>query len=201
MISAADRDSSRPSSFASEVAAGRMVIPANKVAPEGRLKPGIGSPPVQRERQHRKHRLLPAGHRWPIEKLHFRRSTMVPTTVMDLSTGKGSQKSAPHSSQPRPCRLAPGDLPMLEELGAKSKKCARSHSSIWSSPRPSRASTPDRSPLRRVIEHLHLTMGASRSVSRGGRSSAKWMIGARQAEPLYTSLTTVRQSCAQYDVT
>ena len=138
----AQREDLAPELVRDEVAAGRMVIPANRVHLAGRLEPmGIGIAATCKINANIGNSAVTSNIDGELEKLH----TAVhfgADTVMDLSTGKDIDASARRSSTPRRCRSARcRSTRCSKSWAATSKTCGRSIFWTWSSTRPSRAST------------------------------------------------------------
>src|SRR6266480_7582259 len=89
MIFVAEREKLEPELIRSEVAAGRMVIPANTVHLKGRLEPmGIGIAARCKVNANIGNSAVTSSLEGEVEKLHFAVHYGA-DTVMDLSTGKG----------------------------------------------------------------------------------------------------------------
>src|SRR5215468_5777732 len=184
MTFVAERENLTPEVIRSEVAAGRMVIPANKVHLKGRLEPmGIGIAARCKVNANIGNSAVTSSLDGELEKLHFAVHYGA-DTVMDLSTGKRIDeiRAAIIAASPVPIGTVP-IYQMLEELGGEIEDMRPQH-------------------FLDMVEHQHLTMGrVTGIVSRGGSLIAKWMMAHRKQNPLYTSFDDLCDIMRQYDVT
>ena len=113
----AQREQLEPELVRSEVARGRMVIPANNVHLAGRLEPmGIGIAAKTKINANIGNSAVTSDLDGELEKLHIA-VHFGSDTVMDLSTGKRHRpRFARRLSPPRPCPSAP----------SPSTRCSRS---------------------------------------------------------------------------
>ncbi len=198
----ATREQLAPELIRDEVAAGRMVIPANKVHLTKNLEPmcigiaskckinaNIGNSAVTSE----------AGEE--LEKLHAA-VHFGADTVMDLSTGAGIDeiRQTLIDASPVPIGTVPvyqvvqnlddfldmkpqDMLDMVEHQAKQGVDYMTLHAGI-------------------LIEHLSLTMNrVTGIVSRGGSLMAQWMMHHRQQNPLYTHFEDLCDIMYEYDVT
>ena len=193
----------QPELIREEVAAGRMVIPANTVHLAGRLEPmcigmaakckvnaNIGNSAVTRDQQ------------GELEKLH----TAVhfgADTVMDLSTGKDIDTIRKMIIDASPVPI--GTVPiyqMLEELGGEIEEMRPQHFLDMVEHQAKQGVDYMTVHCGVMFEHLHMTMDrVTGIVSRGGSLIAKWMMAHRKQNPLYESFDDLCDIMRQYDVT
>ncbi len=198
----AQRERLEPELVRSEVARGRMVIPANKVHLAKRLDPmGIGVAALTKINANIGNSAVTSDIAGELEKLH----TAVhfgADTVMDLSTGRDIDaiRQAIIDASPVPigtvplyqmvqqlddiCDMTPQHfLDMVEHQARQGVDYMTVHAGI-------------------LLEHLHLTTGrVTGIVSRGGSLIAKWMMHHRQQNPLYTHFEDLCDIMHAYDVT
>jgi phosphomethylpyrimidine synthase len=198
----AKRENLEPELIRSEVARGRMVIPANKVHLAKRLEPMcIGIAAKTKINANIGNSAVTSNVDGELEKLH----TAVhfgSDTVMDLSTGRDIDhiRQAIIDASPVPigtvpvyqlvqniddiCDMRPQDfLDMVEHQAQQGVDYMTIHAGV-------------------LLEHLHLTMNrVTGIVSRGGALIAKWMMHHRQQNPLYTHFEDLCDIMHQYDVT
>ncbi len=186
-----------------EVAAGRMVIPANTVHAAGRLEPmGIGVAALCKVNANIGNSAVTGDIDEELEKLH----TAVhygADTVMDLSTGKNIDKirEAIIAASPVPIGTVP-IYQMLEELGGEIEEMRPQHFIDMVEHQAKQGVDYMTMHCGVKLEHLHLTMGrVTGIVSRGGSLIAKWMMAHRQQNPLYTHFDDLCDVMRQYDVT
>ena len=199
----ARREDLSPELIRDEVAAGRMVIPANKVHLEKRLEPmcigvaarckinaNIGNSAVTSDRD------------TELEKLH----TAVhfgADTVMDLSTGRDIDniRQAIIDASPVPIGTVP-IYQMLEELGGEIEEMRPQHFLDMVEHQARQGVDYMTVHCGVLLEHLTLTMNrVTGIVSRGGSLIAKWMMAHRQQNPLYTHFEDLCDIMNAYDVT
>jgi phosphomethylpyrimidine synthase len=198
----ARRENLEPELIRSEVARGRMVIPANKAHLQKRLEPMcIGIASRTKINANIGNSAVTSDIAGELEKLH----TAVhfgADTVMDLSTGRDIDaiRQAIIDASPVPigtvpiyqmvqelddiCDMKPQDfLDMVEHQARQGVDYMTVHAGV-------------------LLEHLHLTMGrVTGIVSRGGSLIAKWMMHHRQQNPLYTHFEDLCDIMHEYDVT
>src|SRR3954471_20828209 len=198
----AKRESLEPELIRSEVARGRMVIPANKVHLTKRLEAMcIGVAARTKINANIGNSAVTSDIDGELEKLH----TAVhfgADTVMDLSTGRDIDtiRQAIIDASPVPigtvplyqmvqqlddiCDMTPQHfLDMVEHQARQGVDYMTIHAGI-------------------LLEHLHLTTGrVTGIVSRGGSLIAEWMMVHRKQNPLYTHFDDLCAIMREYDVT
>jgi phosphomethylpyrimidine synthase len=198
----ARREQLEPELIRGEVAAGRMVIPANKVHLGKKLEPmAIGIASACKINANIGNSAVTSDIQSELEKLH----TAVhfgADTVMDLSTGGNIDaiRQAIIDASPVPIGtvpiyqvtqqlkefldLKPQDmLDMVEHQARQGVDYMTLHAGV-------------------LIEHLSKTMGRITGiVSRGGALLAQWMMAHRQQNPLYTHFDDLCDIMYKYDVT
>lgn len=198
----ARRENLEPEFIRSEVAAGRMVIPANKVHLAKKLEPmAIGIGACCKINANIGNSAVTSDIEGELEKLH----TAVhfgADTVMDLSTGGNIDtiRQAIIDVSPVPIGTVPvyqvaqnikdfndmrpqDMLDMVEHQAKQGVDYMTLHAGV-------------------LIEHLAKTMGRITGiVSRGGSLMAQWMMAHRQQNPLYTHFEDLCDIMYQYDVT
>ncbi len=186
-----------------EVAAGRMVIPANRVHLQGRLEPmAIGIAAACKVNANIGNSAVTSNIDGELEKLH----TAVhfgADTVMDLSTGKNIDgiRSAIIAASPVPIGTVP-IYQMLEELGGEIEEMRPQHFLDMVEHQAKQGVDYMTVHCGVKLEHLHLTMGrVTGIVSRGGSLIAKWMMVHRKQNPLYDHFDDLCDIMRQYDVT
>ena len=198
----ARRENLTPEIIRTEVASGRMVIPANKVHLTKNLEPrciGIGS--TCKINANIGNSAVTSDIQGELDKLH----TAVhfgADTVMDLSTGGNIDtiRQAIIDASPVPIGTVPiyqvvqnlhefldmkpqHMLDMVEHQAKQGVDYMTLHAGV-------------------LIEHLALTMGRITGiVSRGGSLMAQWMMHHRLQNPLYTHFEDLCDIMYQYDVT
>jgi phosphomethylpyrimidine synthase len=199
----AKRESLDAELIRSEVAAGRMVIPANIIHTAGRLEPmGIGIAAKCKVNANIGNSAVTGGIEEELEKLH----TAVhygADTVMDLSTGKNIDpiREAIIAASPVPIGTVP-IYQMLEELGGEIEEMRPQHFLDMVEHQAKQGVDYMTVHCGVKLEHLHLTMGrVTGIVSRGGSLIAKWMMAHRKQNPLYTNFDDLCDIMRQYDVT
>jgi phosphomethylpyrimidine synthase len=187
----------------SEVARGRMVIPANKVHLQGRLEPMcIGVAAACKINANIGNSAVTSNVDEELEKLH----TAVhfgADTVMDLSTGKDIDRirQAIIAASPVPIGTVP-IYQMLEELGGNIEDMTPQHFLDMVEHQAKQGVDYMTVHCGVLLEHLHLTMNrVTGIVSRGGSLIAKWMMAHRQQNPLYTHFDDICDIMHEYDVT
>lgn len=198
----ARRETLTPEFIRDEVAAGRMVIPANKVHLKKKLEPmciGIGS--SCKINANIGNSAVTSDIQGELEKLH----TAVhfgADTVMDLSTGGqiDTIRQAIIDASPVPIGTVPvyqvqqnlhdfldmkpqHMLDMVEHQAQQGVDYMTLHAGV-------------------LLEHLGLTLGRITGiVSRGGSLMAEWMVKHRLQNPLYTHFEDLCDIMYEYDVT
>ena len=186
-----------------EVAAGHLVIPANKVHLAGRLQPmGIGVAVRCKINANIGNSAVTGNEAIELEKLH----TAVhfgADTVMDLSTGKDIDRIRQLIIDNSPVPI--GTVPiyqMLEELGGDIEDMKPQHFLDMVEHQAKQGVDYMTVHCGVLLEHLHLTtQRVTGIVSRGGSLIAKWMMAHRQQNPLYTHFDDLCAIMREYDVT
>jgi phosphomethylpyrimidine synthase len=199
----ARRELIEPEFVRSEVAAGRMVIPANKVHLTGRLEPmGIGIASACKVNANIGNSAVTSSLEGELEKLH----TAVhygADTVMDLSTGRDIDNIREQLIAASPVPI--GTVPiyqMLEELGGEIEDMQPQHFLDMVEHQAKQGVDYMTVHCGVMLEHLHLTTNRITGiVSRGGSLIAKWMMAHRKPNPLYTSFDDLCEIMREYDVT
>ena len=186
-----------------EVAAGRMVIPANTVHLKKRLEPMcIGIASKCKINANIGNSAVTSNIDEELEKLH----TSVhfgADTVMDLSTGKdiNSIRSAIIDASPVPIGTVP-IYQMLEELGGNIEDMRPQHFLDMVEHQAKQGVDYMTIHCGVMMEHLHLTtQRVTGIVSRGGSLIAKWMMTHRKQNPLYEHFDDLCDIMREYDVT
>ncbi len=199
----AERESLAPELIRGEVAAGRMVIPANKVHLSKRLEPMcIGMAAKCKINANIGNSAVTSDIQGELEKLH----TSVhygADTVMDLSTGKDIDniRAAIIDTSPVPIGTVP-IYQMLEELGGNIEDMRAQHFLDMVEHQAKQGVDYMTVHCGILMEHLHLTtQRVTGIVSRGGSLIAKWMMVHRKQNPLYDCFDDLCDIMRQYDVT
>lgn len=199
----AKREQLTPELIRDEVAAGRMVIPANTVHLTKKLEPMcIGIASKCKINANIGNSAVTSDVAGELEKLH----TSVhhgADTVMDLSTGKDidniRQQIIDASTVPI------GTVPiyqMLEELGGNIEDMKAQHFLDMVEHQAKQGVDYMTVHAGVLHEHLHLTTKrVTGIVSRGGSLIAKWMMVHRKQNPLYEAFDDLCDIMRQYDVT
>ncbi|MFO1019982.1 MAG: phosphomethylpyrimidine synthase ThiC [Planctomycetales bacterium] len=198
----ARRESLEPEFIRAEVAAGRMVIPANKVHLQKRLEPmGIGIGAKCKINANIGNSAVTSDIEGELEKLHAA-VHFGADTVMDLSTGGNIDeiRQVIIDASPVPIGtvpvyqvvqnlkdfndMTPQDmLDMVEHQAKQGVDYMTLHAGV-------------------LREHLPLTLKRITGiVSRGGSLMAQWMMAHKQQNPLYTHFEDLCDIMYQYDVT
>ncbi len=199
----AQREGLSPELIRDEVAAGRMVIPANVEHLKAQLEPmcigiaatckinaNIGNSAVTSDLEGETEKLA--------EAVEYGADT-----VMDLSTGKNIDEI-------REAIIAESTVPigtvpiyqMLEELGGEIEEMKPQHFLDMVEHQARQGVDYMTVHCAVLLEHLHLTMDrVTGIVSRGGSLLAKWMMAHRKQNPLYTHFADLCDIMRQYDVT
>src|SRR3954463_1244501 len=199
----AQREDCSPEIIRQEVAAGRMVIPANKVHVAGRLEPmAIGIAAKCKINANIGNSAVTSNVEEELDKLH----TSVhygADTVMDLSTGKDIDRIRAAIIEKSPVPI--GTVPiyqMLEELGGNIEDMKAQHFLDMVEHQAKQGVDYMTVHCGVLLEHLHLTTGrVTGIVSRGGSLIAKWMMVHRKQNPLYTHFDDLCDIMREYDVT
>jgi phosphomethylpyrimidine synthase len=199
----AKREDLAPELIRDEVAAGRMVIPANKVHVAGRLEPmGIGIAAKCKINANIGNSAVTSNVQEELDKLHMA-VHFGADTVMDLSTGKDIDhiRAAIIEASPVPIGTVP-IYQMLEELGGNIEEMKPQHFLDMVEHQAKQGVDYMTVHCGVMLEHLSLTMGrVTGIVSRGGSLIAKWMMTHRKQNPLYTHFDDLCDIMRQYDVT
>jgi len=199
----AKRESLPVETIREEVAAGRMVIPANTVHVAGRLEPmAIGIAAKCKINANIGNSAVTSDEGEELEKLH----TAVhygADTVMDLSTGSNIDEIRKKIIAASPVPI--GTVPiyqMLEELGGEIEEMKAQHFIDMVEHQAKQGVDYMTVHAGVLLEHLHLSMNrVTGIVSRGGSLIAKWMMAHRKQNPLYTHFEDLCDVMKQYDVT
>ena len=186
-----------------EIAAGRMVIPANKAHLEKRLEPMcIGIASKCKINANIGNSAVTGNIDEELEKLHLA-VHHGSDTVMDLSTGKDIDdiRAAIIDVSPVPIGTVP-IYQMLEELGGNIEDMRPQHFLDMVEHQARQGVDYMTIHCGVLMEHLHLTtQRVTGIVSRGGSLIAKWMIMHRKQNPLYECFDDLCDIMRQYDVT
>lgn len=199
----AEREQLPVETIREEVAAGRMVIPANKVHVAGRLEPMcIGIAAKCKINANIGNSAVTSNVDEELEKLH----TAVhfgADTVMDLSTGKDIDNIRHQIIGKSPVPI--GTVPiyqMLEELGGNIEDMNAQHFLDMVEHQAKQGVDYMTVHCGIKLEHLHLTTErVTGIVSRGGSLIAKWMMAHRKQNPLYEAFDDLCEIMKTYDVT
>ena len=186
-----------------EVAAGRMVIPANKAHLAGRLEPMcIGVASRCKINANIGNSAVTSDLDGELEKLH-EAVHFGADTVMDLSTGKdidGIRKAIIQAS-PVPIGTVP-IYQMLEELGGEIEDMRPQHFLDMVEHQAKQGVDYMTIHCGVLLEHLALTtQRITGIVSRGGSLIAKWMMAHRKQNPLYDHFDDLCAILREHDVT
>jgi|TARA_B100000676_G_scaffold87630_2_gene87503 phosphomethylpyrimidine synthase len=199
----ANREQLTPEFIRDEVAAGRMVIPANTEHLKGALEPmGIGIAAKCKINANIGNSAVTSDIDGELEKLH----TAVhfgADTVMDLSTGKDidSIRKKIIDNSPVPIGTVP-IYQMLEELGGNIEDMRAQHFLDMVEHQAQQGVDYMTVHCGLLLEHLHLTtQRVTGIVSRGGSLIAKWMMSHRKQNPLYEAFDDLCDIMRAYDVT
>jgi phosphomethylpyrimidine synthase len=199
----ASREGLEPELVRSEVARGRMVIPANNVHLKKRLEPmGIGVAAKTKINANIGNSAVTSNVDEELEKLHMA-VHFGADTVMDLSTGRDIDRirQAIIDASTVPIGTVP-IYQMLEELGGNIEDMKPQHFLDMVEHQAKQGVDYMTVHCGVMLEHLHLTMGrVTGIVSRGGSLIAKWMMTHRQQNPLYTHFDDLCDIMREYDVT
>ena len=199
----AERESLSPELIREEVAAGRMVIPANRVHLDQQLEPMcIGIAASCKINANIGNSAVTSDLETELDKLH----TAVhfgSDTVMDLSTGSDIDQIRSDIIKASPVPI--GTVPiyqMLEELGGEIESMRAQHFLDMVEHQAQQGVDYMTIHCGVLMEHLHLTtQRVTGIVSRGGSLIAKWMMTHRQQNPLYEHFDDLCDIMREYDVT
>ena len=199
----AKRENLTPEKIREEMAAGRMVIPANTVHLAGNLEPMcIGIAAGCKVNANIGNSAVTSDEEGELEKLH----TAIhfgADTVMDLSTGKDIDQIRMSIIDKSPVPI--GTVPiyqMLEELGGEIEEMRPQHFLDMVEHQAKQGVDFMTIHCALKYEHLHLTMDRITGiVSRGGSLIAKWMMSHRKQNPLFDAFDDLCDIMRQYDVT
>ena len=199
----AKREQLTPELIRDEVAAGRMVIPANTVHLTGKLEPMcIGIASKTKINANIGNSAVTSDVATELEKLQ----TSVhhgADTVMDLSTGKDIDNIRRQIIDASTVPI--GTVPiyqMLEELGGNIEDMRAQHFLDMVEHQAKQGVDYMTVHCGVLLEHLHMTTKrVTGIVSRGGSLIAKWMMVHRKQNPLYESFDDLCDIMKQYDVT
>ena len=199
----AEREQLPVETILAEVAAGRMVIPANKVHLQGRLEPmAIGIAAKCKINANIGNSAVTSNVGEEVDKLHMAVHHGA-DTVMDLSTGKDIDNIRRRIIEASPVPI--GTVPiyqMLEELGGNIEDMRPQHFLDMIEHQAKQGVDYMTVHCGVMLEHLHLTTKrVTGIVSRGGSLIAKWMMVHRKQNPLYESFDDLCAIMRQYDVT
>jgi phosphomethylpyrimidine synthase len=199
----ADREELDLDCIRTEVATGRMVIPANIVHLQKQLEPmGIGIAAKCKINANIGNSAVTSDQDGELEKLHEAVHHGA-DTCMDLSTGKGidSIRQAIIEASPVPIGTVP-IYQMLEELDGEIEDMQPHHFLEMVEHQAKQGVDYMTIHCGTLLEHLHLTtQRVTGIVSRGGSLIAKWMMAHRKQNPLYTHFDELCEVMRQYDVT
>ena len=186
-----------------EIAAGRMVIPANIVHAAGRLEPmAIGIASKCKINANIGNSAVTSNVGEELDKLHMAVHHGA-DTVMDLSTGKDIDNIRKEIIDVSPVPI--GTVPiyqMLEELGGNIEDMRAQHFLDMVEHQAKQGVDYMTIHCGVLMEHLHLTtQRVTGIVSRGGSLIAKWMMVHRKQNPLYEAFDDLCDIMRQYDVT
>ena len=199
----AKRERLDPETIRVEMAAGRMVIPANKLHLAERLEPmAIGIASKCKVNANIGNSAVTSDIEGELEKLHMAVHHGA-DTVMDLSTGKDIDaiRKAIIAASPVPIGTVPM-YQMLEELGGDIEDMKKQD--FLDMVEHQAKQGVDYMTIHCAIMLEHLTYTTNRVtgiVSRGGSLVAKWMMVHRKQNPLYEAFDDLCDIMRQYDVT
>jgi phosphomethylpyrimidine synthase len=199
----ARREQLEPELVRSEVARGRMVIPANRIHLQKGLEPmGIGVAARCKINANIGNSAVTSNVEEELDKLHLA-VHFGSDTVMDLSTGKDIDpiRQAIIDHSPVPIGTVP-IYQMLEELGGEIEEMRPQHFLDMVERQARQGVDYMTIHCGVMLEHLHLTMNrVTGIVSRGGSLIAKWMMAHRRPNPLYEHFDDLCDIMRGYDVT
>jgi len=200
---AAGRENLTAEKVREEVAAGRMVIPANRVHAAGRLEPiCIGVAATCKINANIGNSAVTSDGNEELDKLHtaIRYGS---DTVMDLSTGEDIDRirQAIIDASPVPVGTVP-IYQMLEELGGNIEDMKPQH--FMDMVEHQAKQGVDYMTVHCGVLREHLPLTANRLpgiVSRGGALIAKWILAHKKENPLYEHFDDLCAIMREYDVT
>jgi phosphomethylpyrimidine synthase len=203
MVRVAEREDLTPETIREEVAAGRMVIPANKEHLAARLDPiGIGVAARCKINANIGNSTVTSDIEGELDKLraavHYGADT-----VMDLSTGENIDeiRRAIVENSTVPIGTVP-IYQMLVELGGAIEEMRPQHFLDMVEHQAKQGVDYMTVHCGVLLEHLPLTLNrVTGIVSRGGSLIARWMMAHRQQNPLYTHFEDLCAIMRAYDVT
>lgn len=203
MQAVAKRENLSAELIAAEVAAGRMVIPANTVHLAAQLEPmAIGIAARCKINANIGNSAVTSDCEGELAKLH-EAVHYGSDTCMDLSTGKDIDtiRKAIIAASPVPIGTVP-IYQMLEELGGEIEEMRPQHFLDMVEHQAKQGVDYMTIHCGVLLEHLHLTMNrVTGIVSRGGALISKWMMVHRKQNPLYTHFEDLCEIMRVYDVT
>jgi phosphomethylpyrimidine synthase len=203
MAFVAKREHLTPELVRDEVAAGRMVIPANHRHLSKRLEPvAIGVAATCKINANIGNSAVTSDLHFELEKLHISLQYGA-DTVMDLSTGRDIDviRQALLDASPVPVGTVP-IYQMLEELGGQIEDMQPQHFLDMVEHQAQQGVDYMTVHCGVLREHLPLTAGRITGiVSRGGSLIAKWMLAHRRQNPLYEHFDELCEIMRTYDVT
>ncbi|QDU46275.1 Phosphomethylpyrimidine synthase [Symmachiella dynata] len=198
----AARELLAPELIRDEVAAGRMVIPANKVHLAKNLEPmGIGIAAKCKINANIGNSAVTSDAGEELDKLHAAVHYGA-DTVMDLSTGAGIDEIRQTLVDASPVPI--GTVPIYQVVQNLNEFLDMKPQDMLDMVEHQAKQGVDYMTLHAgvLIEHLSLTMNRITGiVSRGGSLLAQWMMHHRQQNPLYTHFEDLCDIMYQYDVT
>ena len=199
----ANRENLPEETIRDEVAAGRMVIPANRVHVDGVLEPmAIGIAAKCKINANIGNSAVTSNVQEELEKLHMA-VHFGSDTVMDLSTGKDIDNIRRQIIAASPVPI--GTVPiyqMLEELGGSIEDMRPQHFLDMVEHQAKQGVDYMTIHCGLLLEHLHLTVNrVTGIVSRGGSLIAKWMMAHQKQNPLFEHFDDLCDIMREYDVT
>jgi phosphomethylpyrimidine synthase len=200
MRRASEREGLDPEQARQELAAGRLIIPANvnhhdlepiaigRIA-SVKINANIGSSPLASDIQHEIEKLRTA--------LHYGADT-----VMDLSTG--GDLDAIRSAIAAECPVPLGTVPIYEAAAVAQEPTALDPDEIFTTIEKHAAQGVDFMTLHCGILREHLPLACRRTtgiVSRGGSILAEWMAAHEKQNPLYERFDEILEIARRCDVT
>jgi phosphomethylpyrimidine synthase len=176
-----------------EVAAGRMVIPANRIHLKANLEPmAIGSAVTCKVNANIGNSAVTSDLEGELDKLH---------TAVHFGADIDTIREAIIARSPVPIGTVPL-YQMLEELGGEMEEMRPQHFLDMVEHQARQGVDYMTIHCGVKYEHLHLTTGrVTGIVSRGGSLIAKWMMAHRKENPLYTHFEDLCDIMRQFDVT
>ena len=198
----AEREAVRPEVVREEVAAGRLVIPANVHHLAGKLEPmGIGTVAKVKINANIGNSAVSSGIPEELEKLELAIKYGA-DTVMDLSTGADIDATREaiiaHSTVPI------GTVPIYQATAAMDDPSEMTAEQLLEGIEHQARQGVDYMTIHAgiLLEHLPLVYGrVTGIVSRGGALLAEWMVKHRKQNPLYTHYDEIMEILRTYDVT